>query len=178
MEISNQKISKLIDKQEIYEVVVRFLRCLDRADIEGLRHCYHPEATYDHGGLSQGLAQIQVDQLAPKLLADTLVTHFTTNVLIDLKDEYTAQAESYMFTFSRLTKDGEEFDCLSCTRFIDLFKKISGEWKISHRKLVFEWNHDMEMRDGWGRGMAVSDPSVITRGKKNMDDVVYDFFRS
>src|SRR5947199_10434796 len=54
----------LLDKQEITELLTRYLRSVDRGDVATLRACYLPGATEDHGGLFAGPAQDYVDSVA------------------------------------------------------------------------------------------------------------------
>ena len=48
-------VRKLLDKQEIYEVLCRYCRALDRGDEKLLRSVYHPDAI-DHHGIFDGKA--------------------------------------------------------------------------------------------------------------------------
>jgi len=43
------EIQALLDKQTITEVLTRYLRSVDRGDVETLRECYLPGAVEDHG---------------------------------------------------------------------------------------------------------------------------------
>jgi hypothetical protein len=51
------------------ELLSRYLRSVDRGDIDTLRACYLPGATEDHGGLFAGLAQDYVDSTADPIYA-------------------------------------------------------------------------------------------------------------
>ena len=41
------------------------------------------------------------------------------------------------------------------------------------RQLVWEWNHDMPMAEGRGRGIIAPDASVLLRGRKKPEDPLY-----
>jgi hypothetical protein len=43
----------LLDKQEIAELLTRYLRSVDRGDVASLRSCYLPGATEDHAACSR-----------------------------------------------------------------------------------------------------------------------------
>jgi SnoaL-like domain len=60
-------LQALLDKQEITELLTRYLRSVDRGDVATLRSCYLPGATEDHGGLFAGPAQDYVDSIAAPL---------------------------------------------------------------------------------------------------------------
>lgn len=166
------ELQTLIDRQDINDVLVSYCRAVDRADLDLLRSCYHPDATEDHGGTFSGSASDYIDGLAPILPRGGTMTHTTTNILIEL-DGDRARVESHILAFARLKKDGEKFDTLSLARAVDLFEKRDGSWKIAARHMVWEWNHDMPMSETWGRGIIAPDPTVLVRGRKKPDDRVY-----
>jgi ketosteroid isomerase-like protein len=166
------ELQALLDKQAITEVLARYCRGADRADVDLIADAYHPDAIEDHGGVFLGPAADYVAQMAKILPRAGLLSHMTTNVLIEL-DGDTAQVESYILTFARMKKDGEKFDTLTLARALDRFEKRGGAWKIAHRRLVWEWNHEMPFAETWGRGFIAPDASVLARGKKKPDDAVY-----
>lgn len=167
------EVQALLDKQAIYEVLVRYLRSVDRADVDALRRCYHPDATEDHGGTFSGKASDYVDLVAPGLPKARVMTHSISNVLIELESDSLAYAEGYVTTFGRIKKDGEIFDTLTMARLFDRFEKRNGEWRIAARRMSWEWNHEMPYAESWGRGMIAPDPSVLVRGAKKPLDIIY-----
>ncbi len=48
--MADPALQVLLDKQEIAELLTRYLRSVDRGDVDTLRACYLPGATEDHGG--------------------------------------------------------------------------------------------------------------------------------
>ena len=166
------EIQALLDRQAIQDVLTRYRRGADRADVALIADAYHPDATEDHGGTFSGAASAYVEQLAAILPHAGLMSHLTTNVTIELEGD-AAHVESYILTFARLKKAGEKFDTLTLARAIDRFEKRDGRWKIAARRLVWEWNHEMAFAETWGRGIIAPDPDVLVRGKKAPDDPVY-----
>ena len=78
-------VDALVAKQEIYEVLARFLRAADRGDVEDARRCYLPGATEDHGGVFTGTADDYIDHIAGAITHPrSLTTHAMTNVLVEL----------------------------------------------------------------------------------------------
>ncbi len=166
------EVQALLDRQAIQDVLIRYCRGADRADVGLIAEAYHPDATEDHGGVYSGPASAYVEQMAAILPRAGLMNHMTTNVLIEL-DGDAAHVESYILTFARMKKAGEKFDTLTLARAIDRFEKRDGHWKIAARRLVWEWNHEMPFAETWGRGLIAPDPSVLVRGKKKPEDLVY-----
>jgi ketosteroid isomerase-like protein len=165
------QVQALIDKAAIAEVLVSYCRAVDRADLDLLAACYHPDATEDHGGTFHGSASDYVAGIAA-ILPRSKMTHTTSNITIELAGD-TALVESHILAFARLKKDGEKFDCLTLARAIDRFERRAGAWKIAERRMVWEWNHDMPMSEGWGRGLIAPDPSVLVKGAKKPADPLY-----
>jgi hypothetical protein len=166
------EVQALLDRQAIQDVLVRYCRGADRADVALIAEAYHPDATEDHGGVYKGPAAAYVEQMAAVLPRAGLINHMTTNVQIEL-DGDVAHVESYILTFARMKKSGEKFDTLTLARAIDRFEKRDGAWKIAARRLVWEWNHEMAFAETWGRGLIAPDPSVLVRGAKAPHDLVY-----
>ena len=100
------------------------------------------------------------------------MTHTTSNIIIDL-DGDVARVESHILAFARMKKDGEKFDSLTLARALDRFEKRDGAWRIAARRLVWEWNHDMPMFEGWARGLIAGDPSILAFGGKKPVDPLY-----
>ncbi|HTJ35714.1 MAG TPA: nuclear transport factor 2 family protein [Dactylosporangium sp.] len=164
-------LRRLLDKQEITEVLTRYMRAVDRGDLDTLRACYLPGAVEEHGGVYRGPAGEYVDSIARTLTHPKAVTtHVLSNVLIELDEAgTTADVECYVTAFARV-KPG---DTLTVARMLDVFGKVDGRWGIRHRRLLWEWNHDMERTEGWIFGMLVPDPSALHRGAKFPADPVY-----
>ncbi|MGI8331207.1 nuclear transport factor 2 family protein [Actinomadura scrupuli] len=167
-------VQALLDKQDIYELLARYLRAADRGDVDGIAACYLPGATEDHGGVFDGTARDYVRSIAPTITHPRSRTmHCMTNVLIDLDGDQ-ARAESYVTTFSRVrTPDGPGHSFVGA-RLLDRLERRDGHWGIAHRRLVWEWNHDAPAAETWIFGMLIADPGGLARGGKHPDDPIYD----
>ncbi len=116
----------LLDKQEITELLTRYLRSVDRGDVAALRSCYLPGATEDHGGLFAGPAQDYIDGITASLTHPRARTsHNMTNLLIEV-DGDTATAESYCITFARIKANGEYYHSFTGARMIDRLERRDG----------------------------------------------------
>jgi hypothetical protein len=167
-------VQALLDKQEIYEVLARYLRAVDRGDVESIAACYLPDATEDHGGVFSGTAHDYLLSITGILTHPrTRTLHCMTNVLIDL-DGGSAQVESYVTTFTKVRTPQGHGHSFVGARIIDRMERRDGSWGIAHRRLVWEWNHDAPASETWLFGMLVADPEVLHRGRKYPDDTVYE----
>lgn len=167
-----EAVRTLLDKQEIAELLTRYCRGVDRGDADLVAQAYHEGAVEDHGGTYLGPASEYVAMLRRVLPKAPRMTHSITNLLIEIDGE-TAIAECYMTTFSRRELGTESFDSLTLARAVDRLEKRDGRWGIVHRRIAWEWNHEMPMRESWGRGAIVPDASLLVRGMRKPDDVLY-----
>lgn len=166
-------LADLLAKQDITELLTRYLRAVDRGDIAALRACYQPGATEDHGGVFVGLASDYVDSVVgPLTHPRSLSMHMLTNVLIEV-DGDRATAECYVTAFARVRTAEGPADSLVGARMLDELHCIDGTWGIRHRQLLWEWNHDMAVREGWIFGLLIADEADLRRGSKHPDDPVY-----
>lgn len=165
-------IDELLDRQEIHDVLVSYARGADRGDADLIAAAYHDDAIEDHGGTFLGPAKDYVAMLRRILPGAPRMSHILTNVLIEL-DGDRAVSECYFLTFSRRDTGDEPFDSLTMARVVDRFERRDGAWRIAHRRLAWEWNHEMPMNETWGRGLIAPDPSKLVRGGKKPDDILY-----
>jgi ketosteroid isomerase-like protein len=167
------EVQALLDKNEITELLTRYLRAIDRGDIATLRASYLPDATEEHGGLYAGPAQGYIDTIEAALTNPRAVgTHTLTNVLIDLYGDQ-ARSEHYVLALTRLKADGVVSDSLVATRIVDDLRRQDGRWGIARRRLRFDWVHDIGPRPAtWLYGQR--DPTTLLQSAKYPDDIVYD----
>jgi len=166
-------LQSLLDKQEITELLVRYLRSVDRGDVATLRACYLPGATEDHGGLFAGPAQDYIDSIAASLTHPRARTsHNLTNLLIELAGDVAA-AESYCITFARIKANGEYYHAFTGARMIDRLERHENAWRIAHRQLLWDWNHDAPAAEHWMQGLLAPDPSALRLSAKFPADPIY-----
>lgn len=166
-------IATLLAKQEIAELLTRYLRSVDRGDIQTLRSCYLADATEDHGGLFSGPASEYVDSITAGLTHPRARTsHNMTNLLIEV-DGDVARAESYCITFARVKANGTYHHCFVGARMLDRLERRHGVWGIAHRQLIWDWNHDAPESEHWMQGLLAPDPSVLKLSGKFPADPLY-----
>jgi ketosteroid isomerase-like protein len=165
-------VEQLLDRQEIEDVLVSYARGADRGDADLIAAAYHDDALEDHGGVFVGTANDYVALLRKMLPAAPIMSHLVTNILIEL-DGDRAYTECYFLTFSRRDAGEDGYDNLTMARVIDRFERRGGAWKIAHRRLAWEWSHEMPITESWGRGMIVPDTAKMVRGGKKPNDILY-----
>jgi ketosteroid isomerase-like protein len=136
-----QKFRTLIEKDAIRDVIYRYCRAVDRCDRELMKACYWPDARDNHGFYC-GNAHSFTDYVIPVLEQALSTTHAISNIILEL-DGDRACGESYVHVTHRLARhDGTLVDNKSNCRYIDLFERRNGEWKILFRAAVVDSTYD------------------------------------
>lgn len=150
-----------LDRQEIEQVLKLYCRAIDRCDIDLLRTVYHPDGTDDHGsfcGNAMDFAEVIIPALREGILDGM---HTVTHCTIDVDGDF-ATSEAYYWAYQRAPGGeaavagffGEDYaaqakadgtidgchDYYCGGRYIDLFERRDGQWKILRRKITNEWN--------------------------------------
>ncbi|MGD9987550.1 nuclear transport factor 2 family protein [Pseudonocardia sp.] len=144
MTIEDDRLRPLLDRAEIHDVLMRYCRGVDRGDVELLRSVYHLDSVDDHGywsGPGQEFPEFIVARLATAALR---TTHAVANELIEL-DGDTARVETYVFAYLWRATDaadgaGAEALDMFAGRYVDLFARRDGVWRIASRTVVHDWS--------------------------------------
>jgi len=171
----NAKLLRLLARQDIIEVLARYARGVDRADAALWRSCYHPDAIEEHGSRYTGPAYDYIEQAIPRIEQMDSMAHYLCNSHVEF-DGDTAYVETYALTFARVNEQGKRYDTFTGGRIIDRFEKRDDIWLIAHRKVVFDWNHDIPSAEGWCRGMFDPHHPAMNFGRKGRSDISYERF--
>ena len=168
-------LDRMLARDAIREVLARYARAIDRADSALLKSCYFDDAIEEHGSSFTGRAHDYVDAAIPKVRNMGVMQHLLGNTHIDLDDER-AYVETYIWTFLRVERDGRSWDTFTGGRLNDKFERRNGEWKIAHRRTVFDWNRDTPASEGWCLGYIDTRSAGVLRGRKDTSDPTYERF--
>jgi hypothetical protein len=133
------ELQQLIDRQQIYDCIVRYCSGVDRFDREMLKAVYHLDAMDDHGAFVGTVDDFIDWAFAYHAKYQHHHKHYVLNHRCEL-DGTTAHTETY-WIFSGKNKIGPELT-LSGGRYLDRFEKRNGRWAIAARKCVIEWISD------------------------------------
>jgi len=166
MAIDEAALQRMLDKEAIREVALKYTRGIDRHDDDIMRQAYHPDARDDHGGYIGGPEGFI--QYAKKTHRTNwrIHHHFITNQTIEL-DGNTAHGEIYFFA-CLARKEGQGGTDIAAGRYIDRYEKRDGEWAVADRICMVEWTGlisesenpvpaSLFVQGGWDK----SDPSYM-----------------
>jgi hypothetical protein len=145
-----EDLSSLIDRENIRSCLARLSRGLDRRDANLVGGSYWPGATDDHG-VSLGTAEEFLAWVVPGAPAMVLTLHTLGQSLIDLRGVI-AVVETHVTAYHRVQVDGQERDIFLGGRYLDRMEKRNREWRIAHRKLVYDWLNDLGKSADWSQG--------------------------
>ncbi|MFC4594561.1 nuclear transport factor 2 family protein [Sphingobium tyrosinilyticum] len=190
MDSQSAAIELLLDHQQITNVIHRYCRAADRLDVELFRTTFWGDGGFD-GGPAEGPAVKIIPHLFENLMPDMWEAsqHSISNILIELEGDR-ALVESYLTAFhlshpthaSRAAllgeknalaagfKDDDVIEFIFGGRYIDVFEKRSGEWRILNRKIVPGFNRVERytgIRDGGQYDL------LKHRSSRDRDDPVY-----
>ena len=165
-------VQRLLDKQEIAEVLYRRARAGDRADADLAHTCYHEGATERHG-MFDGTAVEFIDVVSftkPKPGSPIKgMMHVVTNILCDFADDTHAFVESYHVAWCQMT---DNTDATIGGRYLDKFEQRDGRWAIVHRDVIFDWSRvEPETEKFWEKHPAK--PFLV--GQRGADDPLYAY---
>jgi hypothetical protein len=164
-------LDELKSRAEITEVLLRYVRAIDRCDEALLRTCFHPDSRHRHGsfdGLSADFCGF-----AMTLCQQVVSTHHQLGPpAIELAGEV-AFVETYFTShhrFGEIPPPGgrPHEDRFMGGRYVDRFERRDGAWKIAERRGVNEWlRYEVASDRGFWDGPADQ------RGRRDRSDPVY-----
>ncbi|MGE0331099.1 MAG: nuclear transport factor 2 family protein [Ramlibacter sp.] len=135
----NTNTDRLSDQREIIDCIYRYCRGIDRRDYDLARSTMHPDCQDNHGDYEGGVDGL-IEWTARRHLNLAQCMHCIMNCLVEFVGPDTAVVESY-FVRMRVDQGAEGAGGVvsqAWARYVDVFERRSGEWKISQRKVVWE----------------------------------------
>jgi hypothetical protein len=160
-------VADLVAKQEIYDVLCRYCRGIDRLDLDLVRACYHPDAVDHHNGFSGGLEEFLAwAETSLRQMDGTM--HSICNHLVEV-DGDVAVAETYVHTTHWTARPLKpSHNAQTGTRYVDVFERREGVWRIAERWAVRSWIRTEE------NGLEVhADAALGPVGRRDRQDPLY-----
>lgn len=130
------KLGELIDRQEIWQVMLDYARGIDRFDRDLVRSCYHEDAIDDHHGFGGTPDQFLDSAFSIHRDYQSITQHKLTNHNCQIEGDDAHAETYYLFMGVNLTPP----HLVSMGRYIDHLQKRDGHWKIASRVCVIERN--------------------------------------
>jgi hypothetical protein len=132
------KLREMLDRHEIWQVLQRYGRGLDRFDRELVRSCYFDDAIEDHFNFV-GYVEDFIDYADRASGYFISCQHGLLNHSCELRGD-DAYCETY-FMFTGVAAKPPHL--LSQGRYIDHFQRRNGEWRIANRVAIVEGTFDL-----------------------------------
>lgn len=152
-------------KVEIQETLARYARGIDRHDIELAKSAYHEDG-YDEHGPIKGNAFEVMDKVGETLVKVFASQHLLSNVLIELNGDQ-ANVESCFFSLH--IPEGNKQIEYTWGRYLDVFERRNGDWKIAHRRVLVDFAEVHDRNIWYGE-------EYFVRGTRNKQDPSYALF--
>jgi hypothetical protein len=130
-----QETRVLLDKQSIYEALMRYCRGVDRCDEELMRSIFHEDARAFNTPAWEFVKHFVPDNKSATTFTMHAIQNFTVDVIGDR-----AFSEAYFLTYVGRDKDGTEVIDVFCGRYVDRWERRDQEWRVAHRDVVHEWS--------------------------------------
>lgn len=135
MTISEERLQRLIDRQDIEDCLNRFCRGMDRFDRSLFLSAFHDDATIAAGPYVGGPTQLYDWAMPLHQSGQSMTHHNLLNISCDIDGDQ-AHTETY-YLFVGHNHDGSIWQAGG--RYLDRLTKRRGEWKIALRTNLIEW---------------------------------------
>ena len=164
--------SEVANRMAIQDVLAMHCRGVDRADEQALKSAYWPDAEVAYGGF-EGLAHSFCEMLPKSIVRFAHTQHSISNVLIRFAGEdrpNRAAVETYVTAYHYLAAESDtDTEMTFLGRYLDQFECRNGVWKISHRRVLMDWNQNASASAIW-QGPPFDG---LARGGRYPSDPVY-----
>jgi hypothetical protein len=157
-------IDALLDRQAIWDCMLRYARGVDRLDEQLIRSSYWADAHDSHGQLNGSLEDFLVGWL-PGQEEREVAHHMLGNHQVELVGD-SAHVETYFISASKGV-DSTTLE-LVAGRYEDRFEKRAGEWRIATRLVLLDWQCTTDA-SGMAKRLARSH-----RGSRGPQDPSYE----
>jgi SnoaL-like domain len=147
----NEDLQRLIDRDGIRQSLIGLARGEDRRDAALISASYWPDSTTDYGVFAGSFAEY-LAWVVPGSPALPVTQHVLGQSFIDLKGD-TALVETQVVSYHRVKMATEDRDTVVGGRYLDRFERRSGEWRIAHRTMLYDWYHDFGVSIDWSQGV-------------------------
>jgi hypothetical protein len=151
MDTNTDQLKILLDREQIRERIVRLARGEDRRTADIISASYWPDSITDYG-VFQGTFKDYLAWVVPGSDAIKNTQHVLGQSVIDL-DGSSARAETHVISYHRVDLGQGDRDTCIGGRYLDVFEKRAGEWRIARRTMLYDWYQDWGQAIDWSKGV-------------------------
>lgn len=154
------RLADLLGRDAIRRAIVALARGEDRRDAALITAAYWPDSVTDYGVFKGNFAEY-LAWVVPGAKAITNTQHVLGQSHVELSED-SAKVETQVISYHRIDYGaGDEHDTVIGGRYLDVFDKRNGEWRITTRTMLYDWSQDWGAAIDWSQGvmgMPFSDP--------------------
>lgn len=165
MDYDPAMLGQIVNRQMIWDCLLRYIRGVDRMDQDLVRSAFWPDAHNTHGPVSGTVEDFIAGWLPGQEVRD-ISFHMVSNQSVEFESPTLAHSEAYLIA-GLLPKDGGQMELFG-GRYADRYECRSGEWRIITRVLMLEWQGLMDSTQMKAR------LARRHRGSRDADDPTYE----
>jgi ketosteroid isomerase-like protein len=163
----DKKLQELLDHFEITKVLKEYCHAVDRMDHARMAAVYARDSWDDHGP-NKCSGQEFAARIIGLMRSSTTVSssHMLGQSMIVI-DGDTAGADTYFLASGLKIENGGQVINQMAGRYVDVFVREQGSWKIKSRTCVHDWSISLPISGDWlGK-------SAYIQGKRSGEDPSY-----
>ncbi|KAA0111995.1 nuclear transport factor 2 family protein [Mycolicibacterium sp. P1-5] len=174
--MDNREVGELVDRESIRHCLAQLARGEDRRDAALIVGAYWPTAVVDYG-IFTGSVDEYLAWVVPGSPSIRNTQHVLGQSLIQLRCA-TAFVETHVLAYHRIAGPAEDGDMIIGGRYLDRLDTVDGQWRITRRAMVYDWQRDLGVAVDWSSGLmgapvdtaryvgrALGDPSTPMLGE-------------
>ena len=148
----DSQLADLLDRDAIRSAIVALARGEDRRDAALISSAYWHDSVTDYG-VFKGNFDAYLAWVVPGAEAIANTQHVLGQSHIELADG-SARVETQVISYHRIEyAEGDEHDTVIGGRYLDVFEKRDGEWRIAARTMLYDWFQDWGAAIDWSQGV-------------------------
>jgi hypothetical protein len=174
MDTVNEELKSLLDRDRIRSCIVRLARGEDRRDAALITASYWPDSITDYGVFKGTFAEY-LAWVVPGAPAIPVTQHVLGQSYFEVKGT-TAKVETQVVSYHRIDMGTEHRDTVIGGRYLDVFDKRGGDWRIAARTMLYDWYQDFGVAIDWSKGvmgMPFSGPQFPGRAHGDYSEVFF-----
>ena len=153
-----------LNHEAIRHCIARLARGEDRRDATLITASYWPDSVTDYG-VFRGDFAAYLAWVVPGAEAITNTQHVVGQSYIELDGDI-AKVETQVISYHRVEMGSGEQDTVIGGRYLDVFERRDGDWRIAARTMLYDWFQDWGASIDWSQGvmgMPFSEPHFSGR---------------